>query len=207
MREPGWGLLSPSMLLVQVQLSQTSPNAKHHWPLTVETRMYDAAAWCHVCIASNRRCACVCVPFFVSRKVDGILHPVVNTLYAAHLIAMRVIAGVLFAAGSLSSTGAASESLPKAVGRFHDGFLWGASTASYQIEGAVAEDGRLPSVWDWFSHTPGKTANGDTGDVADDAYHRFDEDLELMKKLGINTYRMSVRAWVANSVRCCFVLV
>ncbi|WP_345713289.1 family 1 glycosylhydrolase, partial [Kineococcus glutinatus] len=58
---------------------------------------------------------------------------------------------------------------------FPAGFVWGSATASYQIEGAVAEDGRTPSIWDTFSHTPGKVLNGDTGDVADDHYHRFRE--------------------------------
>ena len=73
-------------------------------------------------------------------------------------------------------------------------FLWGAATASYQIEGAVAEDGRLPSIWDTFSHTPGKVKDGDTGDVACDHYHRWREDLDLMRTLGLNAYRFSV-AW------------
>ncbi|MEU6285430.1 GH1 family beta-glucosidase [Streptomyces sp. NPDC047028] len=75
----------------------------------------------------------------------------------------------------------------------HD-FLWGTATAAYQIEGAVAEDGRTPSIWDTFSHTPGKVANGDTGDVACDHYHRWREDIGLMRRLGVNAYRMSV-AW------------
>lgn len=57
--------------------------------------------------------------------------------------------------------------------RFPTGFAWGSATASYQIEGAVAEDGRTPSIWDTFSHTPGAVLGGDTGDVADDHYHRF----------------------------------
>src|SRR6478752_3759324 len=60
---------------------------------------------------------------------------------------------------------------------FPKGFLWGSATASYQVEGAVNEDGRGPSIWDTFSHTPGRTVNGDTGDVADDHYHRLDSDL------------------------------
>ena len=59
---------------------------------------------------------------------------------------------------------------------FPEGFLWGVSTAAYQIEGAVAEDGRGPSIWDTFSHQPGATTNGDTGDVACDSYHRMDAD-------------------------------
>ncbi|MFG2125894.1 GH1 family beta-glucosidase [Streptomyces sp. NPDC048710] len=75
----------------------------------------------------------------------------------------------------------------------HD-FLWGTATAAYQIEGAVAEDGRSPSIWDTFSHTPGKIANDDNGDVACDHYHRWREDLGLMRQLGTNAYRLSV-AW------------
>jgi beta-glucosidase len=73
-------------------------------------------------------------------------------------------------------------------------FLWGSATASYQVEGAVKEGGRGPTIWDTFSHTPGKVANGDTGDVADDFYHHYREDVELMKKLGVQTFRFSV-AW------------
>jgi beta-glucosidase len=78
--------------------------------------------------------------------------------------------------------------------RFPAGFAWGSATAAYQIEGAVREGGRTPSIWDTFSHTPGKVANGDTGDVAVDHYHRFREDVALMRELGLTTYRMSV-AW------------
>ncbi len=82
-----------------------------------------------------------------------------------------------------------------ATGReFPQGFLWGTATASYQVEGAVNEDGRGPSIWDTFSHTPGKVVNNATGDVADDHYHRFKEDVQLMKSLGVRTYRFSV-AW------------
>jgi beta-glucosidase len=77
---------------------------------------------------------------------------------------------------------------------FPKGFLWGSATASYQVEGAVNEDGRGASIWDTFSHTPGKTHNGDTGDVADDSYHRYPEDIALMKDLGLKTCRFSV-AW------------
>ncbi|CAM5239012.1 beta-glucosidase [Streptomyces spiroverticillatus] len=77
---------------------------------------------------------------------------------------------------------------------FPPGFAWGTATAAYQIEGAVAEDGRSPSIWDTFSRTPGKVAGGDTGDVACDHYHRWQEDIALMKQLGVDTYRLSV-AW------------
>lgn len=77
---------------------------------------------------------------------------------------------------------------------FPPGFLWGAATASYQIEGAAKEDGRGDSIWDTFSHRPGAVWNGDTGDIACDHYHRVDEDLDLMRELGIRSYRFSV-AW------------
>ncbi|WP_330460767.1 GH1 family beta-glucosidase [Streptomyces sp. NBC_00820] len=75
----------------------------------------------------------------------------------------------------------------------HD-FLWGTATSAYQIEGAVAEDGRSPSIWDTFSHTPGRIDNDDHGDVACDHYHRWPEDIGLMRRLGVNAYRLSV-AW------------
>jgi beta-glucosidase len=75
---------------------------------------------------------------------------------------------------------------------FPQGFLWGCATAAYQIEGGAAEDGRGPSVWDVFSHKPGITVNGDTGDVADDSYHLYKEDVRLLKNLGVATYRMSI---------------
>jgi beta-glucosidase len=78
--------------------------------------------------------------------------------------------------------------------RFPPGFLWGAATAAYQIEGAARVDGRGPSIWDTFSHTAGKTAGGDTGDVACEHYHRYREDAALIADLGLNAYRFSV-AW------------
>jgi beta-glucosidase len=81
-----------------------------------------------------------------------------------------------------------SEVLPS----FPGNFLFGAATAAYQIEGAAGEDGRGPSVWDTFSHTPGKTRDGDTGDVACDHYHRWQEDLDLLAGLGVGGYRFSV---------------
>ncbi len=76
--------------------------------------------------------------------------------------------------------------------QFPQGFLWGCATAAYQIEGGANEGGRGPSVWDVFSHTPGKTFNGDTGDVADDSYHLYREDVRLLKELGVGGYRMSI---------------
>ncbi len=75
---------------------------------------------------------------------------------------------------------------------FPEGFLWGSATASYQIEGAVNEGGRGASIWDTFSHTPGRVLNGDTGDVADDHYHRWAEDVGHIKDLGLQAYRFSI---------------
>ncbi|MGI8486738.1 MAG: family 1 glycosylhydrolase, partial [Thermomicrobiales bacterium] len=80
------------------------------------------------------------------------------------------------------------------VRAFPEGFIWGAATAAYQIEGAVREDGRGESIWDRFSHTPGKIANGDTGDIACDHYHRWPSDIRLMQELGLDAYRFSI-AW------------
>jgi beta-glucosidase len=78
------------------------------------------------------------------------------------------------------------------VRSFPDGFLWGTATASYQIEGAWKEDGKGESIWDRFAHTPGKIKNNDTGDVALDHYHRYTEDVQLIKALGVKTYRFSI---------------
>jgi beta-glucosidase len=78
--------------------------------------------------------------------------------------------------------------------RFPDGFVWGAATAAYQVEGAVDEDGRGPSIWDTFVTRPGVIAGGDTGAVACDHYHRYPEDIDLMAGLGLGAYRFSI-AW------------
>jgi len=75
---------------------------------------------------------------------------------------------------------------------FPKNFYFGTATASYQIEGAVDEDGKGPSIWDVFSHTPGKTFNGNTGDIACDHYHRYKEDIQIMKDIGLNAYRFSI---------------
>ena len=75
---------------------------------------------------------------------------------------------------------------------FPEGFLWGAATAAYQIEGAAREDGRGPSIWDTFSHTPGRVLDGDHGDHAIDHYHRMPQDVALMRDLGLQSYRFSI---------------
>ncbi len=83
---------------------------------------------------------------------------------------------------------------PSARQALGEGFTWGVATAAYQIEGAAAEDGRGPSIWDTFAHTPGKTRNGESGDVACDHYHRWQDDVALIASLGVDAYRFSI-AW------------
>ena len=75
---------------------------------------------------------------------------------------------------------------------FPQGFRWGTATAAYQIEGAWQEDGKGESIWDRFSHTPGRIQGGDTGDVSCDSYHRFREDIALMREMNLNSYRFSL---------------
>src|SRR3954470_9848632 len=84
--------------------------------------------------------------------------------------------------------------MPNAVDNFPPDFVWGTATASYQIEGAANEDGRGESVWDRFAATPGKVRNGDDGAIACDFYHRYHDDLALMRELGIDAFRFSI-AW------------
>lgn len=104
--------------------------------------------------------------------------------------------GVAAAAGALvpvEPSVAASVRVRAPLARsFPKDFIWGTATAAYQVEGAWNEDGRGSSVWDTFSKTPGKTRNGDTGDVADDFYHRYKEDVALMKRLGVKGFRFSI---------------
>ena len=100
-------------------------------------------------------------------------------------------AGLTAVAAGASSTAVMRQPLDL---RFPKDFVWGCATASYQIEGATREDGRGATNWDVFSHTPGKVANGDTGDVACDSYHRYPEDIALLKNMGVRAYRLSI-AW------------
>lgn len=105
-------------------------------------------------------------------------------------------------AASVASSAAGSVAKPRVPcaqrgrGRasFPSEFKWGCATAAYQIEGAVNDDGRGSSIWDVFTHTPGKIAHEASGDVACDSYHRFREDTQLLKGLGANAYRFSI-AW------------
>lgn len=80
------------------------------------------------------------------------------------------------------------------IKKFPKDFAWGCATASYQIEGAWLEGGKGLSIWDAFTHLPGKIKNGDTGDVACDHYHRFRDDVRLMASQGLKAYRFSI-AW------------
>lgn len=98
------------------------------------------------------------------------------------------------ASAEIQASAAASNTRTETGRGFPADFLWGSATASYQVEGAVQEAGRGPSIWDTFSHTPGKVHMGDTGDVADDFFHRYAEDIQLMKNIGVKTFRFSV-AW------------
>lgn len=91
-----------------------------------------------------------------------------------------------------TSTQAAVQPNAEAPVSFPPSFLWGSATAAYQVEGAWNDDGRGPSIWDTFSKTPGKVFSGHTGDVACDHYHRYREDVALMKRLGLKVYRFSV---------------
>ena len=78
--------------------------------------------------------------------------------------------------------------------KFPENFVWGSATASFQIEGAAKQYGRGASIWDAFCETPGKVEGGHTGDIACDHYHRFEEDVKMMKELGLQAYRFSI-AW------------
>lgn len=80
------------------------------------------------------------------------------------------------------------------IATFPRGFLWGAATSAYQVEGAITEGGRCETIWDRFSHSPGNVTGGDTGDIACDQYHRYPEDVETLRELGFGAYRFSI-AW------------
>jgi beta-glucosidase len=128
----------------------------------------------------------------MSRKISRRTFAKVASTAALASTATTALSSV--ASQPVGFSGASGMSAPVTDREFPRGFLWGSATASYQVEGAVNEDGRGPSIWDTFSHTPGKVVNDATGDVADDHYHRYKEDVQLMKSLGVKAYRFSV-AW------------
>jgi beta-glucosidase len=96
------------------------------------------------------------------------------------------------ASTAIATSGSAHSFAPPVDVEFPKGFFWGTATGAYQIEGAWNEDGKGESIWDRFAHTPGKIKNGDTGDVACDSYHRWREDIALMRAMNLNSYRFSI---------------
>ena len=95
-------------------------------------------------------------------------------------------------AGTVASGVAARQFIGSGEAAFPKGFFWGAATAAYQIEGGWNEDGKGESIWDRFTHTPGRIRNGDTGDIACDSYHRWREDIALLRAMNLNSYRFSI---------------
>jgi beta-glucosidase len=102
------------------------------------------------------------------------------------------IAAAMSLSGAVAPHPAAAQTSRPGSLSFPEKFLWGCATSAYQIEGAVKEGARGASIWDTFSHTEGKTFNGETGDVADDSYHRYKDDVKLLKDLGATAYRFSI---------------
>ena len=113
-----------------------------------------------------------------------------GTLAATAALEAAAILPSGFAGPAEAQTRPASGTAPK----FPNEFYWGVATSAYQIEGAVNEDGRGPSIWDTYAHTPGKIMNGDNADIANDHYHRYEDDVKLMQGMGAKAYRFSV-AW------------
>ena len=108
------------------------------------------------------------------------------------MIGASALGGSATAAPSGARSGDGAAAGREASRTFPAGFLWGTATAAYQIEGAVSGDGRGPSIWDTFTHTPGKIRNDDNGDVADDHYHRYRDDVWSMKAFAAAAYRFSI---------------
>src|SRR6516164_3645045 len=113
----------------------------------------------------------------------------------AKLAAAGTLVGLSETTGvAQTSQGTDTKTTQAPAREFPKGFFWGTATASYQIEGAWNADGKGPSIWDTYAHTPGKIKNNDTGDVANDHYHRYKDDVKLMKDIGAKAYRFSI-AW------------
>jgi beta-glucosidase len=121
--------------------------------------------------------------------------------FVQSLLATGAAAGMPGLFSACSSSSKASAAVPLALPHqfadtgpinFPKGFFWGTATASYQIEGGWSDDGKGQSIWDRFAHTPGKIKNGDTGDVACDSYHRWRDDIALMRAMNLNSYRFSI---------------
>ncbi|HEX4769417.1 MAG TPA: GH1 family beta-glucosidase [Bryobacteraceae bacterium] len=117
----------------------------------------------------------------LSRRAFG------QTLGTAAIGASTVLSGEAAARSAAQSSGSSDRYY-----QFPSGFLWGCATAAYQVEGAAEADGRGPSIWDTFSHKPGKVKLNQNGDVSDDDYHRYKEDVHLLTDLGAKCYRFSV---------------
>jgi beta-glucosidase len=113
-----------------------------------------------------------------------------------HFAKLAGVSAAGLAAGSAKADGGETEPAPEphAAASFPNGFIWGTATSAYQIEGAVNEDGRGRSIWDVFSHTPGHIEDHSNADRANDHYHRYKEDVGLIKDLGVKAYRFSI-AW------------
>jgi beta-glucosidase len=139
--------------------------------------------------ATNNRCGDALV------FVPGNDFMVLNRLSRRHFAGLAGWAALGSSASSVQAAGRRSASAAQsAAPGFPRGFIWGTATSAYQIEGAVNEDGRGPSIWDGFTHTEGTIEDGSNGDVADDHYHRYKDDIRLMQALGTKAYRFSI-AW------------
>jgi hypothetical protein len=128
-------------------------------------------------------------PFCANLRQQSRLFPSPMTILIQRRGLLATVFSLFTSEGVLQGSKAA-----KGNGIFPADFVWGASTSSYQIEGAVDQDGRGKSIWDVYSHTPGRVRNGDTGDIACDHYHRWREDIDLLSSGNFTAYRFST-AW------------
>jgi beta-glucosidase len=126
----------------------------------------------------------------INERIDEPAGPVPPMSFTRRQFAKTIAATAL--AGSSPLRNAHGQAPTPRPLQFPPGFLWGCATSAYQIEGGAKEDGRGASIWDVFSHLPGKTHHGATGDVADDSYHRYKDDVKLLRDLGAKAYRFSI---------------